>query len=171
MSDVSDDFHEHCRKSTPNDCDYAVLYQYKHAVSKIITTAQIIFSTDKLLLAIKMCLIYLNHHWEYFLWATNLPHVSGPKNFQGRGHGWLWPWRSQLMPWAVPVTLVRVQVSASWKHTVAALEDPQRLEGRHWKKTNHSLDSFTVSLHSPNGRHLPVIRAVQGDFQWPFNLG
>ena len=29
------------------------------------------------------------------------------------------------------------------------------------------LDSFTVSLHSTNGRHLPAIRAVQGDCQWP----
>ena len=29
-----------------------------------------------------------------------------------------------------------------------------------------SLESFTVSLHSPNGRHLPAIRAVQGDCQW-----
>ena len=28
------------------------------------------------------------------------------------------------------------------------------------------LDSFTVSLHSPNGRHLPAIRVVQGDCQW-----
>ena len=26
-----------------------------------------------------------------------------------------------------------------------------------------SIDSFTVSLHSPNGRHLPAVRAVQGD--------
>ena len=29
------------------------------------------------------------------------------------------------------------------------------------------LDSFTVCLHSPNGRHLPTIRAVQGDCQCP----
>ena len=29
------------------------------------------------------------------------------------------------------------------------------------------LDSFTVCLHSPNGRHLPAIRAVQGDCQCP----
>ena len=26
-----------------------------------------------------------------------------------------------------------------------------------------SLDSFTVSLHRPNGRHMPAVRAVQGD--------
>ena len=26
-----------------------------------------------------------------------------------------------------------------------------------------SIDCFTVSLHSPNGRHLPAVRAVQGD--------
>ena len=29
------------------------------------------------------------------------------------------------------------------------------------------IDSFTVSLHSPNGRHLPAIRALQGDCQGP----
>ena len=29
-----------------------------------------------------------------------------------------------------------------------------------------SVDAFTVPLHSPNGRHLPAIRAVQGDCQW-----
>ena len=28
-----------------------------------------------------------------------------------------------------------------------------------------TLDSFTVSLHSPNGRQLPAVRAVQGDCQ------
>ena len=28
------------------------------------------------------------------------------------------------------------------------------------------LDAFTVSLHSPNGRHLPAVRAMQGDCQW-----
>ena len=28
------------------------------------------------------------------------------------------------------------------------------------------VDSFTVPLHSPNGRHLPAIRAVQGDCLW-----
>ena len=30
-----------------------------------------------------------------------------------------------------------------------------------------SLDSFTVSLHSPNGRQMPAVRSVQGDCQWP----
>ena len=34
-------------------------------------------------------------------------------------------------------------------------------------KSPKILDSFTVSLHSPHGRHLPVVRAVQGDCQWP----
>ena len=34
-----------------------------------------------------------------------------------------------------------------------------------------TLDSFTVPLHSPNGRHLPAIRAVQGDCQWPVKNG
>ena len=29
-----------------------------------------------------------------------------------------------------------------------------------------SLDCLTVSLHSPNSRHLLAIRAVQGDCQW-----
>ena len=33
------------------------------------------------------------------------------------------------------------------------------------------VDSFTVSLHSPNGRHLPAVRAVQGDCQWPLKNG
>ena len=30
-----------------------------------------------------------------------------------------------------------------------------------------NLDSFTVPGHSPNGRHLPAIKAVSGDCQWP----
>ena len=30
-----------------------------------------------------------------------------------------------------------------------------------------AVDSFTVSLHSPNSRHLPAVRAVQRDCQWP----
>ena len=29
------------------------------------------------------------------------------------------------------------------------------------------LDSFTVPLHSSNGRHLPAVKAVQGDCRWP----
>ena len=33
------------------------------------------------------------------------------------------------------------------------------------------LDSFTVPLHSANGRHLPAVRAVQGDGQWPLKNG
>ena len=32
------------------------------------------------------------------------------------------------------------------------------------------IDSFTVFLHSPNGRHLPAVRAVQGDCQWPLKM-
>ena len=34
-----------------------------------------------------------------------------------------------------------------------------------WQTLVFFLDSFTVSLHSTNDRHLPVIRAVQGDCQ------
>ena len=37
--------------------------------------------------------------------------------------------------------------------------------------TAMALDSFTVSLHSPNGMHLPAARAVQEDCQWPMNHG
>ena len=33
------------------------------------------------------------------------------------------------------------------------------------------LDSFTVSLHSPNGRLLPAVWAVQGGCQWPVKNG
>ena len=33
--------------------------------------------------------------------------------------------------------------------------------------TGNEPDSFTVPLHSPNGRLMPAIRAVQGDCQWP----
>ena len=34
------------------------------------------------------------------------------------------------------------------------------------------LDSFIVSLHNPNGRQMPAVRAVQGDCQWPLgNIG
>ena len=29
------------------------------------------------------------------------------------------------------------------------------------------VDSLTVSLHGPNGRHLPAVRAVQRDCEWP----
>ena len=32
------------------------------------------------------------------------------------------------------------------------------------------IDYFTVPLHSPNGRHLPSIRAVQGDCQWHLKI-
>ena len=35
------------------------------------------------------------------------------------------------------------------------------------KHCTQTLDYFTVSLHSPNGRHLPAVRAVQGYCQWP----
>ena len=37
----------------------------------------------------------------------------------------------------------------------------------------HFIDSFTVSLHSPNGRHLqmPAVRAVQRDCQWHLKNG
>ena len=42
-----------------------------------------------------------------------------------------------------------------------------------WDFRSHflPLDSFTVSLHSSNGRHLPAIRAVQGDCLWPLKNG
>ena len=30
-----------------------------------------------------------------------------------------------------------------------------------------AIDVFTVSLHNRNGRHLPAVKAVQGDCQWP----
>ena len=33
------------------------------------------------------------------------------------------------------------------------------------------IDSFTVSLHSPNGRQSPAVRVVQGDCQWPLENG
>ena len=34
-----------------------------------------------------------------------------------------------------------------------------------------SLESFTVPLHSPNGRHLPAVRAVQRDCHWGMKNG
>ena len=34
-----------------------------------------------------------------------------------------------------------------------------------------AVDSFTVSLHSPNGRRLPAVKAVQGDCQWAWANG
>ena len=40
-----------------------------------------------------------------------------------------------------------------------------------WTANTHLVHPFTVSLHSPNGRHLPVVRAVQGDCQWPLKNG
>ena len=57
-----------------------------------------------------------------------------------------WEW-SQFNPWL------------PWKPTF-------RLEQNQWQ-TEIRIDSFAVSLHSPNGRHLPAFRAVQGDCQWP----
>ena len=33
------------------------------------------------------------------------------------------------------------------------------------------VDSFTVPLHSPNGRHLPAVRAVQRDSHWSLKNG
>ena len=38
------------------------------------------------------------------------------------------------------------------------------------KAQQPDVDYLTVSLHSPNGRHLPAIRAVQGDCQCPKKL-
>ena len=34
-----------------------------------------------------------------------------------------------------------------------------------------SVDSFTVSLHSPNARQMPAVRTVQGDYQWALKDG
>ena len=34
-----------------------------------------------------------------------------------------------------------------------------------------AIDSFTVSLHSTNGRHLPAVRALQRDCQLPLKIG
>ena len=34
-----------------------------------------------------------------------------------------------------------------------------------------ALKLFTVSLHNPSGKHLPAIRAVQMDCQWPVQNG
>ena len=37
----------------------------------------------------------------------------------------------------------------------------------HWQEeVQNQLDSFTVPLHSPNGRHLPAVRTVQRDCHW-----
>ena len=33
------------------------------------------------------------------------------------------------------------------------------------------VDSFRVPFHSPNGRHLPAVRAVQGDCHWGLKNG
>ena len=41
----------------------------------------------------------------------------------------------------------------------------------HWVRFRRMLDPFTVSLHSPNGRRLPAVRAVQGDCKWPLKNG
>ena len=42
----------------------------------------------------------------------------------------------------------------------------------HYVETRPSaLDCFTVFLHCPNGWHLPAVRAVQGDCQWPLQKG
>ena len=52
--------------------------------------------------------------------------------------------------------------------------DPSKvgLTRHHWGEfTTHRLDCFTVSLHSQNGRHLPAVRAVQGDCRWPLKNG
>ena len=42
-----------------------------------------------------------------------------------------------------------------------------------WIRLQHHelVDTFTVSLHSPKGRHLLVIKAMYGDSQWPLKNG
>ena len=62
----------------------------------------------------------------------------------GRRERDLLPWRPGWQLSCQPITL------AGW-------QNPQP----------RAIDSFTVSLHSPNGGHLPALRAVQGDCQWP----
>ena len=37
--------------------------------------------------------------------------------------------------------------------------------------THTPLDSFTVPMHSPNGRRLPAVGAVQGDCHWGLENG
>ena len=44
-------------------------------------------------------------------------------------------------------------------------------EGHSLLKAGLVIDSFTVPLHSPNGRHLPAIKAVQWDYQWHMKNG
>ena len=43
--------------------------------------------------------------------------------------------------------------------------------GRLFTEGETFIDSFTVSLQSPNGRHLPAVRALQGDCPWPSKSG
>ena len=66
----------------------------------------------------------------------------------------------------------------TWYHGVQVPHQHQLNEGERRKTSIRpgfagvlqgclGLDSFTVSLHSPNGRQLPAVRVVQGDCQWP----
>ena len=79
--------------------------------------------------------------WQVYscLWAIQ---VQGSLQCNAASH-----WLSPYPEWSL-------QGTVSWVHVLEVT--PHHL----W------LDSFTVPLHSPNGRHLPAIRAVQRDCHW-----
>ena len=67
---------------------------------------------------------------------------------------------SKVMELFIPMTLKK------WKHQKFIIHKPAWMARVVcWAR----LDSFTAPLHSPNGRHLPAIRAVKVDCQWPLN--
>ena len=76
---------------------------------------------------------------------------------------------------------VNLVFSHYWGQTSTNLEENIQVEwsfaniGHSWWCFNPPLTcfivSFTFSLHSPNGRHLPAARVVQGDRHWPLKNG
>ena len=97
--------------------------------------------------------------------------------------------KSVIFHYCIGLRWTRCQLACDWLANVwKGLEEPRITIGisnsavSQWQPFNqqrfsrfvdgcvplfpHPLHSFTVSLHSPKGRHLPAVRAVHGDYQW-----
>ena len=68
-----------------------------------------------------------------------------------------WAWGGYI-PWADAP-----DGGSLWRHSRVEVLDGVEISDR------IRLDSFTVPLHSPNGRQLPAVRAAQRDCHWGLN--
>ena len=70
----------------------------------------------------------------------------------------------------------RREASCAQKRICAHIEKLKLQDSHIWcksgifvEKSNHSIDSFTVPLYSPNGTRMFVFRALRWDCRWPFS--